>query len=79
MGSNFIREIHPASSGHHRWILIATYYFTKWIEAIPTINSSHKVIIGFLEDIVARFGCPNRIVTDNASAFKDKPFINFCE
>jgi hypothetical protein len=59
--------------------LTATDYFTKWIEAIPTRNASHKVIIGFLEDIVARFGCPNIIVTDNASAFKDEPLIKFCE
>jgi transposase InsO family protein len=54
-------------------------YFTKWIEAIPTRNASHKVIIGFLEDIMAKFGCPNRIVTDNAAYFKDEPLIQFCE
>jgi hypothetical protein len=35
-GLYFIGEIHPASSGQHRWILTATYYFNKWIEAIPT-------------------------------------------
>eukprot|EP00253_Pinus_taeda_P020905 PITA_20905 len=35
-GLDFIGEIHPASSGQHRWILTATDYFTEWIEAIPT-------------------------------------------
>ena len=35
-GLDFIGEINPTSSGQHRWILEATYYFTKWIEAIPT-------------------------------------------
>jgi hypothetical protein len=59
---DFIGEIHPASSGQHRGILIATDYFTKWIEVIPARNASHKVIIGFLEGIMARFGCPNIIV-----------------
>jgi hypothetical protein len=78
-GLDFIGEIHPASSGQHRWILTATDYFTKWIEAIPTRNASHKVIIGFLEDIMARFGCPDRIVTDNAASFKAEPLIQFCE
>jgi hypothetical protein len=78
-GLDFIGEIHPASSGQHRWILTATYYFTKWIEAIPTRNASHKVIIGFLEDIMVRFGCLNIIVTNNASSFKAKPLIQFCE
>jgi len=35
-GLDFIGEIHPASSRQHRWILTATDYFTKWIEAIAT-------------------------------------------
>jgi hypothetical protein len=69
-GLDFIGEIHPTSSGQHRWILTATDYFTKWIEAIPTRSASHKVIIGFLEDIIVRFGCPRRIVTDNACIFQ---------
>lgn len=31
-GPNFIGEINPTSSGQHKWILIGTDYFTKWIE-----------------------------------------------
>jgi ribonuclease HI len=77
-GLDFIGEIHPPSSGQHRWILTATDYFTKWIEAIPTRSTSHKVIISFLEDIIARFGCPSKIVTDNASPFRSEPLIKFC-
>ena len=30
------------------------------------------------ENILARFGCPKRIVTDNAPAFKSKKMISFC-
>jgi hypothetical protein len=79
-GLDFIGEIHPPSSGQHRWILVATDYFTKWIEAIPTRNANHTVIINFLqENIFARFGCPKRIVTDNAVAFKDKHLVKLCE
>jgi hypothetical protein len=76
---DFIGEIHPASSGQHRWILTAIDYFTKWIEFIPTRISSHELIIGFLEDIIARFGCPNRIINDNAASFKAEPLVNFVE
>jgi transposase InsO family protein len=76
---DFIREIHPPSSSQHRWILTATDYFTKWIEAVPTKSTSHKVIINFLEDIIARFGCPSKIVTDNASPFRSEPLVKFCE
>jgi transposase InsO family protein len=63
----------------NRWILTAIDYFTKWIESIPTRSASHKVIIGFLEDIIARFGCPNIIVTDNVASFRAEPLIKFCE
>jgi transposase InsO family protein len=59
--------------------LLLQIYFTKWIEDIPSRNTSHKVIIGFLEDIIARFGCPDKIVTDNAASFKANPLIQFCE
>ena len=76
---DFIVEIHPPSSGQHRWILTATDYLTKWIEVVPTISISHKVIISFLEDIIARFGCPSRIVTNNAASFKSEPLVKFCE
>jgi transposase InsO family protein len=78
-GLYFIGEIHPASSGQHRWILTATDFFTKWIEAIPTRSASHKVIIGFLEDLITRFGCPNKIVIDNAATFRSEPLARFCE
>jgi hypothetical protein len=78
-GLDFIGEIHHASSIQHIWILTATYYFTKWIEAILTRSASHKVIIGILEDIIVRFGFLNRIITDNVASFKVEPLIIFCE
>jgi hypothetical protein len=76
-GLDFIGEIHPTSSGQHRWILTATDFFTKWIEAIPTRSASHKVIIGFLEDLITRFGCPSKIVIDNTTAFRFEPLAKF--
>ena len=77
-GLDFIGKINPNSSGQHKWILIAIDYFTKWIEAIPTRRATEEVIMDFLENnILARFGCPKRIVTDNAPAFKPKKMINF--
>jgi transposase InsO family protein len=76
---DFIGEIHPASSGQHRWILTATDFFTKWIEAIPTRSASHKVIIRFLEDLITRFDCPSKIVTDNTASFRAELLAKFCE
>jgi hypothetical protein len=66
-GLDFIGEIHPPSSGKHKWILTSTYYFTKWIESIPPKNTTDKVIMTFLEgNIFSRFGCPRKMITDNS-------------
>jgi hypothetical protein len=77
---DFIGEIHPASSSKHKWILTATEYFTKWIEAIPSRTSTDSVIIKFLENhILSRFGCPRKINTDNVVAFRSKKMVDFCQ
>eukprot|EP00253_Pinus_taeda_P015322 PITA_15322 len=61
-GLDFIGEIHLASSGQHRWILTATNYFTKWIEAIPTrqatdagnglAESSNKSLVNIIKKLL---------------------------
>ena len=47
-GIDFIWEISDKSSNGHSWILVATDYFTRWVEAIPTRQSTSKVVINFL-------------------------------
>jgi hypothetical protein len=76
-GLEFIGEIHPPSSGQHRWILIATNYFTKWIEAIPVKNvATDSTVIKFLEEnILSRFGCHGKISIDNKKAFSSARVI----
>jgi hypothetical protein len=78
-GLDFIGEIHPQSLTQHKWILTTTNYFTKWIEAVPTKQATNDFIIRFLEDnIMSRFRCPTKIITDNAMTFKSKKIENFC-
>jgi hypothetical protein len=79
-GLDFIGEIYPNSSGKHKWILTATNYFTKWVEEIPTRETTDSIIIKFLEEnILARFGCPRKIITDNSQAFKSSKLLQFCQ
>jgi hypothetical protein len=78
-GLEFIGEIHPPSSGQHKWILTATDYFTKWIEVVPCRQVTDSVIIKFFEtNIMSRFGCPRKIITDNAVTFRSKKLVEFC-
>ena len=79
-GLDFIGEINPHSSGQHRWILVATDYFTKWIEAVPTRKANHNVFMKFLtENIFCKFGCPHKLITDNATAFRAKELVEMCD
>ncbi|XP_051115707.1 uncharacterized protein LOC127240900 [Andrographis paniculata] len=49
-----IGKIHPTSSKQHSFILVATDYFTKWVEAVPLKNATQKE----LNHIIYRFGIP---------------------
>ena len=78
-GLDFIGEIHPSSSAQHKWILTATDYFIKWIEAILSRQATNFVVISFLENnILSRIGCPKKLIIDNAAAFKSMKMVNFC-
>ncbi|GLJ50228.1 hypothetical protein SUGI_1069200 [Cryptomeria japonica] len=78
-GIDFIGEIVERSGRGHRWIIVATNYFTKWIEAIPTRRATSKVVIDFLMDnVITRFGIPAKLVMDNAMSFRSEEFVGFC-
>ena len=69
-GLDFIGPIHPSSTTRHTHILMETNYFTKWVEAIPVKQTTSEVVCSFIkENILVRFGVPNKIFTDNATNF----------
>eukprot|EP00253_Pinus_taeda_P028872 PITA_28872 len=60
----------PTSAGGNGYIIVAVDYFTKWAEAMPTLNNSGKTAaIFFFNHVVSRFGVPQAIVTDHGSYF----------
>jgi transposase InsO family protein len=48
---------------------VAINKFTKWIEYNPLIKYSAAKAVEFIQDIMHRFGMPNRIFTDLGSPF----------
>ncbi|XP_057816942.1 uncharacterized protein LOC131030232 [Cryptomeria japonica] len=59
--------------------MVATDYFTKWIEAIPTKRATSKIVIEFLMDnVLTWFGVPVKLIMDNAMCFRSEEFIEFC-
>ena len=54
----------------NRYILVATDYATKWVEAVPLRTNDAKVTARFFfENIITRFGCPLELVSDRGSHF----------
>ena len=46
-------------------MLVATDYFTKWTEAVPLKNMSHREVIEFItEHIFHRFSIPQTLTMD---------------
>jgi hypothetical protein len=74
-GLDLIGEIYPGSSKGHRFILVATDYFTKWAEAVPLRNMTHREVISFVrEHITYRFGVPQTLTTDQGPSFTSLQF-----
>lgn len=58
-GLDFIGPIHPHSSAGHTHILVATDYFTKWVEAAPVRQTTSEVVCDFIkQNILVRYGVP---------------------
>jgi hypothetical protein len=61
-GLDVIGPINPKSSKGHAYILTATYYFTKWKEAVALKRVDSEELIRFLKDnILSRFGVPEKV------------------
>jgi hypothetical protein len=79
-GLDFISEIHPRSSKGHRFILVATDYFTKWTEVVPLRNLKHWEVLSFVQEhIIYRFGVPQTLTTDQGPSFMSHQFREFME
>ena len=59
-------------------MLVATDYFTKWTEAVPLKNMTHKEVIEFItEHIIHRFGIPQTLTIDQGTSFVSKEMREF--
>jgi len=58
--------------------LVATDYFTKWVEVIPLKKVTSANMIDFVkEHIIHRFGIPQKITTDQGTMFTLGEFDEF--
>ena len=65
-GLGFIGQINPPSSKGHRFVLVATDYFTKWTEVVPLKNMTHREVIEFIiEHIIHRCSISQTLTADH--------------
>jgi len=75
---DLIGQIYPPSSKGHKFILVATDYFTKWVEDIPLKKVTLANMIDFVKKhIVYQFGIPQTITTDQSTMFTSGEFDEF--
>jgi hypothetical protein len=78
-GIDVVGSINPKYSNVHMYILTTNYYFTKWIEAVTLKKVDAEELIKFLKDnILSRFGVPDKFITYNGSIFIKSKITEFC-
>eukprot|EP00253_Pinus_taeda_P011946 PITA_11946 len=72
----YFMTCNPTSARGHGYIIFVIDYFTKWAEAMPTLNNSGETTaLFFFNHVVSRFGVPHAIVTNHGSHFHNHMMI----
>ena len=65
--------------GRFEYIYVAIDKFTKWIQYKPLIKFNSTKAVEFMQDIMYRFGMPNRIITELCSPFTTIEFRSWAQ
>ena len=65
---DFVGPINPPSN-QKTYILVATEYVTKWVEAEALPRATEESVIQFLFHLFVRYGLPREVVTDGGPQF----------
>ena len=69
----------PVAAAQKKFLLVATDYFSKWVEAKAYASIMDKDVTKFVwKNIICRFGIPQAIIADNGQQFDSIAFRNFC-
>ena len=70
----------PTALAQKKLLLVATYYFSKCIEAEAFTSIKDKDVTQFIwKNIVCLFGIPRSIVSENKPQFDSRAYRNFCQ
>ena len=70
----------PIAPTQKKLLLVATDYFSKWIEADAFLSIKDRDVTRFIwKNIVCRFGIPRSIMSDNWPQFDSRVSRDFCQ
>ena len=69
----------PKAIRDYEWLYVAIDKFTKWPKETTVVKANKNSALKFIKDLVARFGVPNRIITDNGTQFPSNLFGDYCD
>ena len=70
----------PTAPAQKKLFLVATNYFSKWIEADAFASIKDRDVTRFIwKNIVCRFGILRLIVSDNGPQFDSRVYLDFCK
>jgi len=69
----------PATVDGYRYLLLATDYFTKWLEAIPLCDAeAQRCMRALYSAFFSRFSLPRQLHSDQGSNFESKLVAKLC-
>ncbi|XP_064475377.1 uncharacterized protein LOC135389242 [Ornithodoros turicata] len=68
----------PRSPRGNQYLLVVTDHFSKWVELFPLRKLVSERIWDRLMETFSRFGFPAQLITDNASYFTGRVFVDSC-
>lgn len=70
----------PETENGNKYILVVSDYFTKWTEAFPMRNMEAETVASIIvEEVIARFGVPQVIHSDQGKQYESRLFQEMCK
>jgi hypothetical protein len=71
IGIDFVGPL-PITEAGNKYIIVAIDYFTKWVEAKAVkVDNAEEVATFIYEEIICRYGCPQKILSDRGTHFNN--------
>ena len=70
----------PVTEDGNKYILVVSDYFSKWTECFPMPNMEAATVARIIvEQVIARFGVPYTIHSDQGAQYESQLFSQMCQ